>query len=97
MKALPCHFCLILPICKNRTLVDTVYKCRLMKEFLYKAKSINRLYNKVNSIFDIKINPSVFKLIVDSVRIEEDAMIAVSKHLKNKIDEDIVNEITKSR
>jgi hypothetical protein len=82
MKALPCHLCLLIPICKNRKLVDTIYKCKLLKEFLYKAKSINRLCNKINSIFNIKIDPKTFKLIIESVRIEEDAMIAVAENLK---------------
>jgi len=95
MKALPCHSCLVFPICTNRTLVDTIYACTLMKEFLFKAKSMNRLYNKVNSIFNIKINPATFKLIVDAVRVEEVAMMVVAKNLKKRIDKDICNEVIK--
>lgn len=95
MKALPCHLCIVLPICKNRTLTDTIYSCMLLKEFLYNAKSTNRLYNKINSIFNIKINPQTFKLIVDFTRIEETAMRIVTKNLAKQINKDIINEVLK--
>lgn len=95
MKALPCHSCLVFPICKNRTLIDIIYKCRLMKKYLFKAKSINKLYNRINSMFNIRIDPKMFKLIVDAVKDAESAIITISGNLKDQVDRDIYNEIVK--
>jgi superfamily II helicase len=95
MKALPCHSCLVFPICKNRTLVDIIYKCRLMKKYLFKAKSINKLYNRINSMFNIRVPPRMFKLFIDTVKLEEDTIIAVAKNLRDQIDKDIIDTIIK--
>lgn len=96
MKRIPCINCITLPICKNRLVSDNIYHCKLLKDFILNANSINKLYNKITSAFNTKIEPSQFKITIDIFRAREAMINELGNDLAKTIDKDIVTKAAHS-
>lgn len=78
MNKCPCENCLLVSICRNKTYLQLVKECSLLKVYLYKKNEITLSTRKINFHEKAKITISILKAKCWCIREDLSAIVNVT-------------------